>query len=64
MEWKTMFGAAVLAGIGFTMSIYISNFAVSDAQTTAYTKIAVFAASFLATGIGLNNFLTNEVVDR
>jgi NhaA family Na+:H+ antiporter len=51
--WKHLTGAGVLAGIGFTMSIFISNLAFTDAATVQYSKIAVLIASLTATLIGL-----------
>jgi Na+:H+ antiporter, NhaA family len=51
--WKHLAGAGVLAGIGFTMSIFISNLAFSDTATVELSKIAVLLASLTATVIGL-----------
>ncbi len=53
IAWKTMLGAAMLAGIGFTMSIFISNLAFSDLETVSYSKIAVLLASLMASIAGL-----------
>jgi len=53
VKWINLSGAAVLAGIGFTMSIFISNLAFSDQQTVSYAKVAVLIASLLATTFGL-----------
>lgn len=52
-RWKTLLGAAVLAGIGFTMSIFIANLAFADAQTANYAKVSVLFASLLAIILGL-----------
>ena len=54
VAWKNMLGAAVLAGIGFTMSIFISNLAFNDDQTIKYAKVSVLLASLIATMIGLS----------
>lgn len=51
--WKYLAGAAVLAGIGFTMSIFISNLAFSDPGTIQASKIAVLTGSALASVAGL-----------
>jgi len=53
VRWKNLLGAAVLAGIGFTMSIFISNLAFADAETTSYAKAAVLLASLVAATVGL-----------
>ena len=55
-QWKTMFGAAALAGIGFTMSIFISNLAFGKSPETDYAKVAVLVASLFAAIIGLTVF--------
>jgi Na+:H+ antiporter, NhaA family len=53
VRWVNLLGAAILAGIGFTMSIFISNLAFADAQTISYAKVSVLIASLIATAIGL-----------
>ncbi|HUC82556.1 MAG TPA: Na+/H+ antiporter NhaA [Flavisolibacter sp.] len=53
VQWKNLLGAAVLAGIGFTMSIFISNLAFEDARTVSYAKVAVLIGSLIATTLGL-----------
>lgn len=53
INWKLLGGAAILAGIGFTMSIFISNLAFTDLVTIRFSKIAVLLASFIATLLGL-----------
>jgi NhaA family Na+:H+ antiporter len=42
----------LLGGIGFTMSIFISNLAFEDAQVLAAAKFAVLVASALAASLG------------
>lgn len=51
LNWRYIIGMGMLAGIGFTMSIFIAMLAFNepDAQTTA--KLAVLIASFVS-GIG------------
>jgi Na+:H+ antiporter, NhaA family len=60
--WKHLLGAAVLAGIGFTMSIFISNLAFSNAQTISYAKVSVLLASLTATVLGLSLLFTIKPV--
>jgi len=53
LTWRHIFGAGLLGGIGFTMSIFITNLAFTgnaDAITTS--KIAVLSASLAAGTIG------------
>ncbi len=52
-SWRQLFGAGALAGIGFTMSLFIAGQAFPGATDFAAAKLAVFMASLLATGIGL-----------
>ncbi|MFY9094554.1 Na+/H+ antiporter NhaA, partial [Aliarcobacter butzleri] len=42
-----------IAGIGFTMSIFIANLAFIDEDTISAIKIGIFTASFMATVIGM-----------
>jgi NhaA family Na+:H+ antiporter len=53
VNWGQMFGVACLGGIGFTMSIFISNLAFSDAAVIQESKIAVLAGSLIACLAGL-----------
>ncbi|HET7118716.1 MAG TPA: Na+/H+ antiporter NhaA [Hanamia sp.] len=50
LKWKHVLGVGSLAGIGFTMSIFITLLAYQDAALITETKIAVLLAS-LASGI-------------
>ncbi len=51
-SWRQLLGAGALAGIGFTMSLYIASKAFSDQADFAAAKLAVFLASLLAGMIG------------
>jgi len=53
VSWKQLLGAGMLAGIGFTMSIFITLLAFSDAQTINHSKIAILVASLMSALIGL-----------
>jgi NhaA family Na+:H+ antiporter len=57
MGWAQLFGTGVLAGIGFTMSIFISNLAFSDPRIAGTSVTAVLAAS-AAAGLGGYLFLS------
>jgi NhaA family Na+:H+ antiporter len=45
-------GAGALAGIGFTMSLFIAGRAFADASDFAAAKIGIFLASLLACALG------------
>lgn len=51
-NWRQMIGVGSLAGIGFTMSLFIAGQAFPNASDFAAAKIAVFAASILAGAVG------------
>jgi Na+:H+ antiporter, NhaA family len=51
-SWRQLAGAGALAGIGFTMSLFIAGQAFPAAADFAAAKIAVFAASVLSAIIG------------
>jgi Na+:H+ antiporter, NhaA family len=51
-SWRQLAGAGALAGIGFTMSLFIAGQAFPAASDFAAAKIAVFAASLLSAVIG------------
>lgn len=52
-DWRQLAGAGALAGIGFTMSLFIAGEAFPDAGDFAAAKIAVFIASLLAGLLGV-----------
>lgn len=52
LNWKTIFGVGLLAGIGFTMSIFITLLAFDNADIVNNSKIAILIASLIAGTIG------------
>lgn len=52
-SWRQMTGAGALAGIGFTMSLFIAGQAFPDPGDFAAAKIAVFGASALSAVLGV-----------
>jgi len=52
-SWRQLIGAGCLAGIGFTMSLFIAGQAFPGAEDFAAAKIAVFAASVLSAVLGV-----------
>ena len=63
ITWSLLFGCSVLAGIGFTMSIFITELAFSDPLLIKEAKLSIFAASITAAILGsiiLNRFLPKK----
>lgn len=52
-SWRQLAGAGALAGIGFTMSLFIAGQAFAVPTDYAAAKVAVFAASVLSAIIGV-----------
>lgn len=52
-SWRHIIGAGILAGIGFTMSIFIATLAFEDAATIDVAKISALAGSFLSIILGI-----------
>jgi Na+:H+ antiporter, NhaA family len=48
VSWYKIMGAGILAGIGFTMSIFISTLAFEESSVQDIAKIAVLLASAFA----------------
>lgn len=55
MKWKNIFGAGMLGGIGFTMSIFITLLAFDNETIINNSKMAILVASSIA---GLIGFIT------
>jgi NhaA family Na+:H+ antiporter len=51
-SWRQLVGAGALAGIGFTMSLFIAGQAFDSPADFAAAKIAIFTASIIAGGAG------------
>jgi len=53
LKWRHIIGAGLLGGIGFTMSIFITNLAFAgDAGLVNASKMAILAASIIAGALG------------
>ena len=48
VEWRQVFGAAWLCGIGFTMSLFVAGLAFDDDSLLNIAKIAILGASVLS----------------
>lgn len=52
MNLRNLFGLSLLAGIGFTMSLFITSLAFTSEEYIAQAKIGIFAASIVAGVLG------------
>jgi NhaA family Na+:H+ antiporter len=53
VEWNHIYGASLLAGIGFTMSIFISDLAFADEKYIQIAKVGIMAASLISAVLGM-----------
>ncbi len=51
LNWRHIYGVSLLAGVGFTMSLFITDLAFADANYILQAKIGIFVAS-VSCGIG------------
>ena len=53
VNWRSIMLVGLLAGIGFTMSIFIANLAFNDPAALGAAKLGVLSASVIAAALGL-----------
>jgi NhaA family Na+:H+ antiporter len=53
INWKLITGVGLLGGIGFTMSIFITNLALTDTELITGAKMSILTASLIAAVLGL-----------
>ena len=51
-SWRTLYGVAILGGIGFTMSLFIGTLAFPDAVHESQVRLGVLAGSLLSAVVG------------
>ena len=54
LAWRHIAGAGALGGIGFTVSLFISNLAFGDAILNDAARLAILAASICAAALGMS----------
>lgn len=62
ITWKNLAGIGCLGGIGFTMSMFISNLAFADVSIIGSSKLSILVGSFISTIAGITVFMTNRPV--
>ncbi|MGI5912001.1 MAG: Na+/H+ antiporter NhaA [Syntrophomonadaceae bacterium] len=60
VDWKHIWALSCLAGIGFTMSLFITNLAFVDPIALFQAKIAILIGSSLSAIMGISIFLGNR----
>ena len=64
VTWKQIYSAGILAGIGFTMSLFIANLAFTSEELLTISKVGILTASLLSGFIGffiLRKSLSNNI---
>lgn len=65
VTWKNLVGIGLLGGIGFTMSMFISNLAFNDADVISSSKLCILIASTISAILGSVIFFSNKkITDR
>lgn len=60
LSWKHLYGMSCLAGIGFTMSLFIANLAFDDFEHIQLAKIGILAGSILSGILGVTILATTK----
>jgi NhaA family Na+:H+ antiporter len=53
VSWRQFYGIALLAGIGFTMSLFVARLAYDGVEMLATARLGIFCGSAFAAAIGL-----------
>lgn len=64
ITWKHLTGISLLGGIGFTMSMFISNLAFEDAGLVTTSKLSILIGSILAASAGVLIFLSGKPLNN
>jgi NhaA family Na+:H+ antiporter len=54
ITWRHIYGAAFLAGIGFTMSMFIADLGFSNEEHEEIAKVGILLASFISAVLGIS----------
>ena len=63
ISWRQIYGMGFLAGIGFTMSIFIAELAFSDPELIMVSKVAIIVASVISAVLGVLTFISGPKVN-
>lgn len=62
ITWKNLIGIGLLGGIGFTMSMFISNLAYADVELVSNSKLSILVASTISAITGLLVYMSNKKI--
>ena len=62
--WRHVLGAACLAGIGFTMSLFIGSLAFAGSPLEGQAKLGILLASLVSAVLGATVLLTASPADH
>jgi NhaA family Na+:H+ antiporter len=60
LAWKSIYAAGWLGGIGFTMSLFITNLAFDEASFLTASKVGILTASLIAGAVGWTIFRSTK----
>jgi Na+:H+ antiporter, NhaA family len=63
VSWRHLLGTAFLAGIGFTMALFISGLAFPGTPFESQAKLAIMLGSLLAATVGIAVLLTTRPIE-
>ena len=63
VSWQQIYSAGILAGIGFTMSLFIANLAFTSEELLTISKVGILTASLLSGLIGFFILRNNLRID-
>ncbi len=61
INWRHIYGAGILAGIGFTMSLFITNLAFTSEELSNIAKVGILAASLIS---GVTGYIVLKLSGR
>lgn len=61
VDWTHIYGMSFLAGIGFTMSMFISDLGFDNPEYAAIAKVGIIAASIIAALLGVGILSTAKI---
>jgi NhaA family Na+:H+ antiporter len=62
--WRELIGTALIAGIGFTVSLFITGLAFDESALASQAKVGIFAAAIIAAGLGASVLRSGNVATR